>query len=102
MALDALRSFETGLTQGVEAARAAAREAELALSRRVMPGEDWAQAGAPDLAFDAAREAFREAHARAVLLAEEAGADEAGADEAGTEKAEADDPDAWPDEPFED
>ncbi|MEM6742635.1 MAG: hypothetical protein AAF676_02720 [Pseudomonadota bacterium] len=97
MALDALRSFETGLTQGVEAARAAAREAELALSRRVMPGEDWAQAGAPDLAFDAAREAFREAHARAVLLA-----DEAGADEAGTEKAEADDPDAWPDEPFED
>ena len=75
---------------------AAAREAELVLIRRLMPGKAWVEAGAPALAFDAAREAFREAHARAVRLADEAvPGPEAWADEDG-------DSDAWPEEPFED
>lgn len=87
MPLDALRSFDAGFPHDAEAARAAAREAELALVRRARPGEDWAEAGVPDLAFDAAREAFREAHARAVRLADE---------------ADGEDPDAWPEDPFED
>jgi len=89
MPLDALRYVDVPLAPtGLVEAQAAARAAELALSRRVMPGEAWADAGVPDLAFDAAREAFRAAHARVVELADDEAWDE--------------DPDAWDDEPFED
>ncbi|MEO0679129.1 MAG: hypothetical protein AAF192_01805 [Pseudomonadota bacterium] len=89
MPLDALRPFDGAPLPATAAqAHAAARAAELALSRRLAPGEAWAEAGLPDLAFDAAREAFRAAHARAAELADE--------------EAWEEDPDAWDDEPFED
>ncbi|MEM1315041.1 MAG: hypothetical protein AAGI51_10830 [Pseudomonadota bacterium] len=87
MPLDTLRSFDGFQPRTVAAAQAAARAAEAVLTRRLAPGEDWAEADVPDLAFDAAREAFREAHARAVRMAD---------------AAEGEDPDAWPEEPFED
>ena len=42
MPLDVLRSFDGGAPDGLEAAMAAAREAELALSRRLAAGGAWA------------------------------------------------------------
>ncbi|MGM0584041.1 MAG: hypothetical protein ACQEUZ_05270 [Pseudomonadota bacterium] len=66
---------------------AEAREAELALSRRLPPGVNWMEAEPRDPAFDAAREVFRAAHRRLCALRD----DEAAGEE---------DSDGWPDEPF--
>jgi len=87
MALDGIEDFRGGVP-ALSAAEAAsrARAAEAALIRRLMPGEDWRDAPSGDPAFDAAREAFRHAHALAARLIDEA--------------AEEGDPDAWPEEPF--
>lgn len=65
---------------------AEARAAELALSRRLPPGADWMEAEGGDPAFDAAREAFRAAHARLCARRDD--------------EAEEEDPDGWPEEPF--
>ena len=70
-------------------AAAAARGAELALAKRLSPGEDWATVpSGVDMAFDAQRESFRVAHARACDWADETADDP--------------DPDAWEDESGED
>jgi hypothetical protein len=87
MPLDAFRSDFAPRPDGPGELQARVNAAELALARRLAPGEDWREvAPGGDPAFDAGREAVREAHAR-LCAARDAMAGE-------------EDPDGWPEEPW--